>query len=102
MTQTVPQTISQTRCTIATAHASRYLQQLCKHWTHKFAVTFDPQQGRIAMPEDREITLTASDTALDVVLSAPAGAMAHMQHVIDSHIARFAFREELVFDWQPG
>ena len=26
---------------VRTEHASRYLQQLCKHWSHKFAVTFD-------------------------------------------------------------
>ena len=30
---------------IATASASRYLQQLCKHWSHKFAVQFTPQHG---------------------------------------------------------
>lgn len=35
------------RADVPTAHASRYLQQLCKHWAHRFEVTFDPHQGRI-------------------------------------------------------
>ncbi|TIT63197.1 MAG: DUF2218 domain-containing protein, partial [Mesorhizobium sp.] len=30
---------------VTTAHASRYLQQLCKHWAHKFPVEFDPNHG---------------------------------------------------------
>ena len=31
---------------VATAHASRYLQQLYKHWSHRFAVEF----ARAALP----------------------------------------------------
>ena len=34
---------------VPTAHASRYLQQLCKHWGHKFEVQFTPTDGRIQM-----------------------------------------------------
>ena len=96
------QTLSRTTCRVATEHGSRYLQQLCKHWTHKFQVDFDPRQGRIAMPEDRVIRLDAAADALTITLDAPAEAMQHMQHVVDSHVARFAFREELAFDWQPA
>ncbi len=32
---------------VVTAHASRYLQQLCKHWSHKFSVSFDERQGKV-------------------------------------------------------
>ncbi|MGA0614525.1 DUF2218 domain-containing protein [Paracoccus sp. KR1-242] len=96
------QTMSRSRCHVATDHASRYLQQLCKHWAHKFVVSFDPQQGRILMTEDREVTMTATPTALEISLSAPAEALTHLQDVVDSHIIRFAFREELAFDWQPA
>ena len=92
----------QTRCDVPTEHGSRYLQQLAKHWTHKFDVSFDPTQARIAMPEDRVIELTSSADTLSIRLTSPPDAMAHLQQVTDSHIARFAFREELVFDWQPA
>ena len=94
------QTIRST-CTVATENGSRYLQQLCKHWAHKFEVAFDGTQGRIAMPEGRTVTLTATPATLEIALDAPEEATAHMRHVVDSHIARFAFREELAFDWRP-
>lgn len=96
------QTITKAGCRVPTQYASRYLQQLCKHWAHKFEVSFDASHGRIAMPEDRELQMTASAEALELQVSAPTETMAQFQHVIDSHIARFAFREELVFDWQPA
>jgi len=32
---------------VSTEHASHYLQQLCKHWAHKFPIEFDPNHGVI-------------------------------------------------------
>lgn len=96
------QPLSHARCIVATEHGSRYLQQLCKHWTHKFAVQFDATQGSVDLNEDRLLRMTATEKALELQASAPVDSMAQFQHVIDSHIARFAFREELAFDWQPA
>ncbi|MFC3571015.1 DUF2218 domain-containing protein [Paracoccus simplex] len=96
------QTVILSTCRVTTANGSRYLQQLCKHWAHKFEVEFDPCHGRIAMPEDRTVTLAATPDALEIRLEAPEAITAHMRHIVDSHIARFAFREELAFDWQPA
>ena len=96
------QTITQAGCRVPTEHASRYLQQLCKHWAHKFEVSFDAAHGRITMPEDRTLRMTATPDMLELQVTAPTETMAQFQQVIDSHIARFAFRETLVFDWQPA
>ena len=41
------------QATVPTASASRYLQQLCKHWSHKFAVEFTPEHGTIPFDETR-------------------------------------------------
>ena len=30
---------------VPTAHASKYLQQLCKHWQHNLAVEFTPERA---------------------------------------------------------
>ena len=38
--------------TVPTTSASRYLQQLCKHWSHNMAVEFDEAQGRVAFAKD--------------------------------------------------
>src|SRR3546814_11222259 len=37
---------------VPTAHASKYLQQLCKHWQHNLAVEFTPEHGTVTFPRD--------------------------------------------------
>ena len=37
--------------TFQTPNASKYLQQLCKHFEHKVAVVFDESEGRAALPD---------------------------------------------------
>ncbi len=87
---------------VATPQASRYLQQLCKHWGHKFEVTFDPTHGKIALPFG-PVELKASDSELEVTCHLEGeGDMARMQQVVADHVNRFAHREgELTFDWKP-
>lgn len=94
--------MSASRAIVATPNASRYLQQLCKHWGHKFEVTFDPTQGRIALPFG-PVDLKASDSELEVTCNLVGdGDMARMQQVVADHVNRFAHREgELTFEWQP-
>lgn len=88
---------------VPTANASRYLQQLCKHWSHKFEVTFDETHGTIPLPLGT-CTLDAGPEALTVTCTvAEGGDIARMQQVVADHLDRFAFREApLPFDWQPG
>lgn len=91
----------QTSAKIVTLSGSKYLQQLCKHWSHKFAVEFDADQGRIPFAEDQLITLTAEPDHLLVTITAGnADDLPRLETVLANHLVRFAFREELVFDWQ--
>ena len=87
---------------VPTTHASRYLQQLCKHWSHKFAVTFDAASGHIPLPLGNA-DLAAGDMALTITCEVPDGGdLARIQTVVGQHLNRFAFREgELQFQWQP-
>ena len=91
--------------TISTAHvptasASRYLQQLCKHWSHKFEVVFDTHHGVISLPMGTA-TLTAHEAVLDVKVETTDPAhLERMQRVVAEHLDRFAFREApLLFNW---
>lgn len=88
------------RALVPTAHASRYLQQLCKHWSHKFEVSFDATQGTVPFPEGRKVDFHADETTLtlDVTAEDEAG-VARMEEVVANHLVRFAFREELVIEW---
>lgn len=87
---------------VPTASASRYLQQLCKHWSHKFDVTFDPAHGVIPFGNGATATLDAEAATLTVRIDAEtAEHLARMQRVVGEHLDRFAFREApLRFVWQ--
>ena len=85
---------------IATEHASRYLQQLCKHFAHKRPVAFDPHAGEISFSVG-ECRLKAEGNTLRLMLTAPnAEDMEQLKDVVVRHLVRFAFREQLQVNWQ--
>ncbi|WP_152044727.1 DUF2218 domain-containing protein [Aureimonas psammosilenae] len=87
---------------VATEHASRYLQQLCKHFSHKIPASFDETAGRITF-QIGECRLRAEGGTLHMAADAPSEAeLAQLKDVIDRHLVRFAFREELAIRWQPA
>lgn len=87
---------------IPTGHASRYLQQLCKHFAHKLAVRFDEQEGEISFSIGA-CRLKADDAALHIDLAAStAEEMEQLKDVVIRHLVRFAFREELGVGWQDA
>ena len=89
-----------TQAIVPTTNGSRYLQQLCKHWSHKLQVEFDATQGVVTFP-DAVATMTAGPEALTVTIEASdADTQERMKGVVASHLDRFAFREApLAFDW---
>lgn len=98
---------------VPTAHASKYLQQLCKHWQHNLAVEFTPDHGTVVFPKDARgatwdddalVTFDAGAEALTVRIDASSDEHVEaMQGVVARHLDRFAFREApLGFDWAAG
>lgn len=81
---------------IATPAASKYLQQLCKHWSHKFAVVFTPEMGRVPFGENRAATFEATPQMLTLrIEAADDETLTRMQGVVVEHLKRFSFREDL-------
>ena len=81
---------------IATPSASKYLQQLCKHWSHKFAVVFTPDQGRVPFGDNRAATFQATPDKLTMRIEATDDeTLTRMQGVVVEHLKRFSFREDL-------
>lgn len=87
---------------LVTPHASRYLQQLCKHFAHKVAVDFDPQAGEVRFPFGR-CRMEARDGGLFLRCESPGAAeLARTKAVVDDHLVRFAWREKLQPVWEPA
>jgi hypothetical protein len=90
-----------TTATVATTHASRYLQQLAKHWAHKLEVEFTPLHATIRFPSGAVATLDAGEEDLISKIEAPdVETLERMKTVLAEHLDRFAFREApLPFVW---
>jgi hypothetical protein len=95
---------------IPTDSASKYLQQVCKHWQHNLPVTFDKAHGQITFardargadwPADAVVTLVAeSDTLICTINASADGQRNGLKGALERHIDRFAFREApLAYDW---
>jgi hypothetical protein len=81
---------------IATDSASKYLQQLCKHWSHKFDVEFTPEKGRVPFSDDRRCDFLATPDALALrIEAADEESLSRTERVVIDHLKRFAFREDL-------
>jgi hypothetical protein len=96
---------------VPTLHASRYLQQLCKHWSHNLAVEFNETEGTVTFPRnargadwprDATLLLHAQEDGLECRIEAgSAGQLDALKGAVARHLDRFAFREApLTFDWR--
>ena len=85
---------------VPTANASKYIQQLCKHWSHRLEVDLSEQKGVVRFP-DAVVTLVVQPDDLTVTIDAQEKeTVERMKDVVASHLDRFAFREApLKFDW---
>lgn len=87
------------KMSVETDGASKYLKQLAKHFAHKVAVDVEGDSAAVAFPYG------------DCVMTAEAGVLSFrceteeadnvplLKDVIDSHLLRFAWREELTLVW---
>ena len=86
-----------------TASGSKYLQQLCKHWSHKFDVDFSPSRGQVRFPS-AVATLEANvDAVLVTIETDDPDSVEQLKSVVANHLDRFAFREApLPFEWSAS
>jgi hypothetical protein len=88
---------------VPTANGARYLQQLCKHWSHKLEVQLSDDEGIVRFP-NAVATMKADADALTVRVEADDDeTLQRMKGVVASHLDRFAFKEApLPFEWQKA
>jgi uncharacterized protein len=88
------------KASVPTANAAKYIQQLCKHWSHRLEVEFSDRKGVVRFP-GAVVNLEAGADALQVTIEGEdSEEVERMKGVVSSHLDRFAFREApLRFDW---
>ena len=88
---------------VPTTNGAKYLQQLCKHWSHRLEVELSGDTGTVRFP-DAMARMTADADALTVTVEAAGEAtVERMKSVVARHLDRFAFHEApLPFAWARG
>jgi hypothetical protein len=98
---------------VPTANAGRYLQQLCKHWSHNLKVDYTAERGLVTFPRnargadhpaDAVVRFDARGNGLDVRIDASSTEQLEgLKGAVARHLDRFAFREApLTFDWRDA
>jgi len=96
---------------VPTAHAGRYLQQLCALWKQRFQVEENDGRGIVQIPRDARgdewpgdglVFLIAGVVDLEVRIEASCREQLDaIQSAVARHLERFAFRESpLKFEWK--
>ena len=86
-----------------TASGSKYLQQLCKHWSHKFEVEFSPDAGQIRFPAGVATMQARADELLVTIETEDPEMVERLKDTVARHLDRFAFREApLPFEWSAA
>ncbi len=91
--------MTQSTARIATPLASRYLQQLCKHFAHKMPVDFTPEHGRIELRSGVCVLDAEADTLVLHVETPDESALENLQEVVKRHLERFAWKDVPQFKW---
>jgi hypothetical protein len=86
---------------VPTAHDTKYVAQLCKHWSHKLDVALEDARGIVRFDGAVATMVPAVDQLVVTILANDEPTVERLQGVVASHLDRFAFREApLVFEWQ--
>lgn len=83
-----------------TPNGTRYAEQMCKHFRHKAEAVFENGAGAV---DFKFATATLTPTPEGLRLACAAGdliGLARAKYVLEDHLLRFAFRENLPrLDW---
>jgi uncharacterized protein len=78
-----------------TEHGEKYIAQLCRHFAHKVDVLHSDNRGECRFVCGTAV-MEAHEGAMRIRVTAPdESQLKETQDVVESHLLRFAFREEL-------
>lgn len=89
---------------VTTPNASRYLNRLCKHFSHKIDATWNGEQGDLQFESGHCQLTVASDQLRMICTATTADKAQQVAGIVGGHLTRFAEGsrepETLIPDWQ--
>jgi len=90
----------ETQARVTTPNGAKYAEQLCKHFAHKITATFADGRGECRFDVGSAVMDADADGLTITVSASDAAGNERLQKVIESHLVRFAFREQMAtFQW---
>ncbi|UAW97556.1 DUF2218 domain-containing protein [Halopseudomonas nanhaiensis] len=81
----------QSSATVQTQHGSLYISRLCKHWSHRFAVSQTDAEGRIDFGDQQHCVLQAVADGIRMQIHAPdRETLESLERVVVDHLSRMA------------
>ncbi|UUX49020.1 DUF2218 domain-containing protein [Nisaea acidiphila] len=88
--------------TIPTEKAGRYLVQLCKHFAHKIPASWAEDKGHADFGFGT-CEMKAEDGVLHLQCRSPElEGLGRVKYVVEDHVVRFGWKEELSVDWKDN
>lgn len=85
---------------VATSNGSKYVRQLCNHWSHKLEVEQHGDAGKVTFPNGVAAMAADEEGIVIRVTGENREQLVQLTEVIARHLDRFAFREApLTYDW---
>lgn len=88
------------KSTINTEAASSYIGKLCRHFRHKIETEYTATSGLATFPFGIcEMSATPEHLFFNISASTLEG-VEKIKGVLERHLLKFAYKEELVIQWQ--
>ena len=87
---------------VKTPKSVKYMTQLSKHFAHKIDVELQEFTSRAVFPTGACLMLAYQETLSLYCRADQEAGLARIQLILEDHLRRFAWREELAFNWQDG
>ncbi len=85
---------------ISTKEGSSYIRKLCRHFANKIVTSYTETDGRAIFPEAVCLMQATGEQLTFTITAATEAIVIHTEGVVVRHLVKFAFREELVINWQ--
>lgn len=95
--------MSKTTAIVPTENGWKYIQQLCKHWSHKLTTELSDNKGVVTFENATAVMICDANAITVTIESEAQDVLERLKGVVSSHLDRFAFREApLPFEWQDA
>ena len=102
MTVLIDKNNAKATATIPTKEASNYIGKLCRHFRHKIDAEYTASTGMATFPFGTCAMTATPDRLVFDITAADSESVAKIKGVIERHLLKFSYKEDLTIRWQDA